>query len=333
MFLFGNPGIAVGDVNGDGLDDLYVCQEAGLPNRLFIQNRDGSARDQSASWGVDWLESSRSALLVDLDNDGDQDLVVAILGGVVVAENDGQGRFQLRDVLPTNDDTMSLSAVDYDMDGRLDLYVCAYDRNRHLGSLDDVALPGAAPGFVVHDANNGGNNSLFRNQISADGTWRFTDVTRDVGLDVNNHRWSLAAAWDDFDNDGDQDLYVANDYGRDNLYRNDMTGSGTAGLSTFQKPPTLKTPPPACRLRVATTTATDGWTSLLATCILPQAIGLPSRASLGRTLREKSKDASSGWLEAIRCCGIWAIPARRDLKTAAPGRDRNGTLGMGFTLR
>jgi hypothetical protein len=42
-----------------------------------------------------------------------------------------------------------------------------------------------------------------------------------VGLDVNNHRYSFAAAWEDFDNDGDQDLYVANDYGRDNLYRND----------------------------------------------------------------------------------------------------------------
>ena len=116
-----NPGLAVGDVNGDGLDDLYVCQEAGLPNRLFVQNHDGTAKEQSASWGVDWLESSRSALLVDLNNDGDQDLVVAILGGVVVAENDGQGRFRLRDVLPSGDDAMSLSAVGYDMDGRLDL--------------------------------------------------------------------------------------------------------------------------------------------------------------------------------------------------------------------
>ena len=226
--LLGNPGLAVGDVNGDGLDDLYVCQEAGLPNRLFIQNPDGSARDESASWGVDWLESSRSALLVDLDNDSDQDLVVAILGGVVVAENDGKGRFDLRDVVATSDDTMSLSAVDYDMDGRLDLYACVYMPHQGVESTDSVTLPGAAVGSVVHDANNGGNNTLLRNQISTDGTWRFADVTHDVGLDVNNRRFSFAAAWDDFDNDGDQDLYVANDFGRDNLYRNDSTGSGTA---------------------------------------------------------------------------------------------------------
>ena len=219
--LFGNPGLAVGDVNGDGLDDLYVCQETGLPNRLFIQQPDGTAREASAEWGVDWLESSRSALLVDLDNDSDQDLVVAILGGVVLAENDGQQQFDLREVLTTADDTMSLSAADIDRDGRLDLYVCVYHGNEGWESAGGQPLPASAAGFVVHDAHEGGRNSLFRNEISADGTWKFTDITRDVGLDVNNHRWSFAAAWEDFDNDGDQDLYVANDFGRDSLYRND----------------------------------------------------------------------------------------------------------------
>ncbi|MFT5856520.1 MAG: hypothetical protein ACI8XO_003774, partial [Verrucomicrobiales bacterium] len=79
------PGIALGDVNGDGLDDLYLCQDPRLPNRLFLQNPDGTMRDVSAEWGVDWLEDSRSALIVDLDNDGDRDLAVAILGHVIVA--------------------------------------------------------------------------------------------------------------------------------------------------------------------------------------------------------------------------------------------------------
>jgi hypothetical protein len=223
--MFGNPGLAVGDVNGDGLDDIYICQEAGLPNRLFIQNSDGTATEQSASWDVDWLQSSRSALLVDLDNDSDQDLVVAIHGGVVIAENDGKGHFRLHDVLATTTDTMSLSAVDYDLDGRLDIYVCGYNQSEKVRS-EDSGLGGSSAGFVVHDANNGGNNSLFRNQISA-GSWKFKDVTAETGLGKNNSRWSLAAAWEDFDNDGDQDLYVANDYGRDNFYRNDpATGTG-----------------------------------------------------------------------------------------------------------
>jgi hypothetical protein len=68
-----------------------------------------------------------------------------------------------------------------------------------------------------HDANNGCRNVLLRN----DRDWRFTNVTKQVGLEASNRRFSLACAWEDFDNDGDQDLYVANDFGRNNLYRND----------------------------------------------------------------------------------------------------------------
>lgn len=228
--LSANSGFAVGDVNGDGLDDLYVCQEAGLPNRLFVQKEDGSAREESAQWGVDLLQSSRSVLLVDLDNDSDQDMAVAIMGGVVVMENDGQGKFIVRDVLAAGDDVLSLSAVDYDLDGRLDIYACAYVGNSKLGSSVGGALGSAEAGFVLHDANNGGINVLFQNRTTVLDGWSFLDVTAEVGLDVNNHRFSMAASWDDFDNDGDQDLYVSNDFGRDHLYRNDASGTASGEM-------------------------------------------------------------------------------------------------------
>ena len=213
---FGTPGIAVGDVDGDGLDDLYLCQEPGLPNRLFLQNPDGTAREVAAEWGVDWIEDSRAALLVDLDNDGDQDLAVAIYGKVVIARNRGVGgggkRFEVVTALPASGSTASLAAADYDSDGRLDLFVCGYVQE------DGGASMGVAAGrFVYHDAENGAANSLFHNG----GELEFADVTRAVGLDQNNRRWSFAASWEDFDDDGDQDLYVANDYGLNNLYRND----------------------------------------------------------------------------------------------------------------
>ena len=68
-----------------------------------------------------------------------------------------------------------------------------------------------------YDANNGGRNTLLRN----DGSFRFSDVTQQTGLEQNNTRYSLAVSWEDYDNDGDLDLYVANDYGRNCLYRND----------------------------------------------------------------------------------------------------------------
>lgn len=220
--LLGAAGIAVGDVDGDGRDDLYVCQEGELPNRLFLGQADGTAHEMSQSAGVDWLAATRSALLVDLDNDGDQDLVAGLIGAVVLAANDGRGTFDVRQVLAVADDVMSLSASDYDRDGDLDIYVCVNYANDWLGPASAQSMAATSPSFVYHDANNGGPNSLFRN----DENWRFANVTEEVGLDSNNRRYSLAAAWEDFDNDGDSDLYVANDYGRNNLFRNDLTPEG-----------------------------------------------------------------------------------------------------------
>ena len=217
----GLPGVALGDVDGDGLDDLYLCQEPGLPNLLFLQNPDGTMRDVSHEWGVDWLEDSRAALLVDLDNDGDQDLVVATAGSLVVASNESQRGFRVQTVLPTSQATASLAAADYDEDGRLDLYCCVYEADKYFDESGTVPIGAISGQFVYYDANNGGANSFFRNEIGDDENWRFVDVTKQVGLDANNRRWSFAAAWEDFDNDGDQDLYVANDYGRNTLYRND----------------------------------------------------------------------------------------------------------------
>lgn len=216
MYLFAEYGIALGDVNGDQLDDIYVCQPGGLPNRLLVQNSDGTVVDRSRAAGVDWLDHSSSALLVDLDNDDDQDLLIAIEDRrILVLSNDGSGVFDLAVELPIEDrHVQGLSAVDFDNDGDLDVYLT-------VGFADSRARQGEeVPQFVYHDANEGGANVLFRNDITAN-AWHFTDVTKLVGLNENNRRHSLAAAWEDFDNDGDQDLYVANDYGQNCLYRND----------------------------------------------------------------------------------------------------------------
>ena len=226
--FLGTPGIAVGDLNGDGLEDIYLCQEFGLPNQLFIQQANGRADEMAAAYGLDFLESSRSALILDLDNDGDQDLAVAVLGGVIISENLGSGNFKLRKILPTSDDTMSLSAADYDRDGDLDIYVTAYYPDRRVDSAKNSSskIEGAASRFVYHDANNGAANSLWHNDSAETGILKFNEVTEDVGLNQNNYRYSLAATWEDYDNDGDLDLYVANDYGRDSLYRNDLNKNG-----------------------------------------------------------------------------------------------------------
>ncbi len=220
--MMGWQGLAVGDVNGDGLDDLYICQPGGLPNRLFLRQADGRATETAEAAGVAFLENSRAALLVDLDNDGDQDLVVSMGSHLVIGYNDGRGGFAgLTPVTPDGVSFVhSLTAADYDQDGDLDVYACRYNTG------ESGALGGGLP-VPYHDADNGGRNVLLRNdgRSAADpgqaGRGIFTDVTSSVGLEQNNSKFSLASVWEDFDNDGDLDLFVANDFGRNNFYRND----------------------------------------------------------------------------------------------------------------
>ena len=213
MSIFGHHGIAVADINGDGLEDLYVCDSGGLPNRMYLQTTDGTLKDISQSSKTDWLESSSGVLLVDLDNDTDPDLVVATAAGIIIAENDGEGIFKIRIAMPGTSEAQSLAAADFDNDRNLDVYITMYgpggtsDRSRGFESASPIPY---------HDANNGGANVLLRNN----GAFQFSDVTKQTGLDTNNRRFSFAASWEDYDTDGDMDLYVANDFGRNNLYQN-----------------------------------------------------------------------------------------------------------------
>ena len=211
---FGQHGIAVADVNGDGLDDVYVCQPAGLPNRLFLHLRNGAVQEVAQDCGVDWLEPTQAALFADFDNDGDQDLALTIEHEVMLQANKGNGQFAAPAILAKGRNFSSMAAADYDNDGDLDLYACAYyPENAQLGRL---AQP--APYF---NAQNGGRDALLRNDTPKGAAWKFTETTKESGIEAVNNRWTFAVAWEDYDDDGDLDLVCANDYGRANLFRND----------------------------------------------------------------------------------------------------------------
>lgn len=212
MSFVGSQGMAIGDVDGNGLDDIYVAQQGGLPNRLYLHQADGTVREGASEAQVDFLDNTRGVLLVDLDNDGDQDLVTTVRANLLLAYNNGKGVFSERKVLRYNDlaDIYSISAADPDGDGDLDLYACRYVTG---GLVGGVPTP-------YHDAENGASNFFWRNEGNRE--WR--EVTNLVGLGQNNTKFSLGACWEDIDNDGDVDLYVANDFGRNNLYINDGHG-------------------------------------------------------------------------------------------------------------
>jgi Tfp pilus assembly protein PilF len=214
--VYGGNGIAVGDIDGDGEDEVYVCQPGGLPNRLYKFADDGRLQDVTDVWNVGLLDDTSSALFIDVRNIGRQDLVVLRSSGPVLFLNDGS-KFRLRTdafhfaTAPAGGFT-GMATADFDRDGKLDLYLCCYVYF-HSEAQYTYATP-------YHDARNGPPNFLFRNRVNADGTGVFVDCTAETGINENNDRFSFAPAWCDFNGDGWPDLFVANDFGRKNLYVN-----------------------------------------------------------------------------------------------------------------
>jgi hypothetical protein len=151
----------------------------------------------------------------DMDNDGREDVLVYRYGRLALFRNVDGHRFEdVTERAGLNRWVNSNGAIwlDYDRDGLLDLYVTAYFR-------DDVDLWHLSTTRIMHDsfefATNGGRNLLFHNL----GGGRFEDVTDRMG--VGSTRWTLAAASADFNGDGWPDIYLANDYGPEELYLND----------------------------------------------------------------------------------------------------------------
>lgn len=214
--VYGENGIAVADIDGDGVDEIYVCQPGGLPNRLYKVGANGRLHDISKQSGLDFLDDTASALFVDLRNSGAQDLVLIRSNQAMLFLNDGKGRFTLHEdafrfATPPQGSFTSVAAADFDRDGRLDLYLCCYV---YYQSEAQYRYP-----TPYHDARNGPPNFLFRNRFDESPGY-FEDVTAATGINHNNNRFSFAATWCDYNGDGWPDLYVTNDFGRKNLYRN-----------------------------------------------------------------------------------------------------------------
>ncbi len=218
--LYGHNGVSVADIDDDGFDDLYVCQPAGLPNRLYRNRGDGTFEDITEASGLGLLENTACAIFADFNNTGRQDVIVVRANGPMLFLNQGGGKFRPKPdafqfATPPQGTFTGAAAADYDRDGWLDIYFCLYVFYQ---GADQYKYP-----VPYHDAQNGPPNFMMRN--NRDGTFR--DVTAESGLNQNNTRYSFCCAWGDYNRDGWPDLSVANDFGRKNLYRNNGDGTFT----------------------------------------------------------------------------------------------------------
>ena len=208
----GNPsfiahGVAVSDVDGDGLLDVFTTGHGG--NFLYVNEGDGTFRDRAESAGVKITPNASGPLFLDFDNDGDADLFLASTGHQMLFENriapDGQMEF-LDVSIPSGADQLAqgFSAVSADIDrnGFPDVYVASYNRY-------GVIMPNS-----WSRATNGTPNLLLVNM----GDGSFLERARQWG--VADSRWSYAAHFGDLDDDNLLDLYVANDFGENALFLN-----------------------------------------------------------------------------------------------------------------
>ena len=242
-------GAAWFDFDNDGNLDLYMvngsthqrAKGAGEPNRLYKGDGKGRFTDVTDRAGVGDRGWGFGVAAGDYDNDGDTDLYVANMHDNVLYRNEGNGKF--KDVTAeagVGQSPWSSSAAwfDYDKDGDLDLYVANYmesDPNKipRRGSAEAVSTYCTYRGIPVFCGPLGRvpeQDQLFRN--NGDGT--FTDVTQAAGLILEKGRYALGVVTGDYDNDGDTDLYVANDSVTNSLWRNNGDGTfSDVGVQTL----------------------------------------------------------------------------------------------------
>jgi hypothetical protein len=219
-------GGAAGDYDNDGDEDFYLTDSLqGKPNVLYRNNGDLTFTDVAASAGVadlnDHKNFSTMALFFDCDNDGWKDLFVVRFGQSKLFRNRADGTFEdisQASEIPKDRNAVAVVAIDYDRDSDLDLYVGSY--------FPDVDLTTVKNTKLLHDsweaARNGGTNYLLKNEFKEKGSCRFVDRSAETALADTG--WGLAVGTGDIDRDGWTDLYVANDFGTDKVFRN--TGKG-----------------------------------------------------------------------------------------------------------
>lgn len=231
LYYYNGGGVATGDVNGDGLPDIYFTANNKGGNKLYINKGNFKFEDVTESAGVagiaDWCSG---VTMGDVNGDGWLDIYVSAVSNVyglaghnmLYINNGKKGDGTVSFTEKSADYGLAFSGLgtqaaffDYDKDGDLDCYILAHSRSPHANIKDTINRR-------VYDSLSG--DRLYRNDLATTG--KFSDVSAGAGIYQSNLGYGLGLAVADFNNDGWEDVYVGNDF-HENDYYYLNNGNGT----------------------------------------------------------------------------------------------------------
>jgi len=226
LYYYNGGGVATGDINNDGLTDLFFTANSRGNNKLYLNKGNFQFEDITEKAGVKGLSDWCTGItMVDINSDGFLDIYVSTVSGrydlkghnelYINNKNNTFSESSEKYGLNTSCATTQTAFFDYDRDGDLDCYILNQSHHPHANIVD-------TSNRRIYDTLSG--DRLYRNDVNVNG--KFTEVSAQAGIYQSNLGYGLGLAVGDLNNDGWDDIYIGNDF-HENDYYYINNGNGT----------------------------------------------------------------------------------------------------------